>query len=115
MQETFLVLFTAHILGDFVFQTNRAAETKGDSLKGILVHSIIVTLITILVVGYFAVSWGMLAYAGVFAAHFLIDAIKEEFGKDGAYTLLADQAGHIATLIFISCLIPDIAAGSIWL
>lgn len=115
MQETFLVLFTAHILGDFVFQTNRTAETKGDSLRGILVHSILVTLITILVAGYFAVSWGMLVYAGVFAAHFLIDAIKEQFGKDGAYTLLVDQAGHIATLIFISCLIPDVAARSIWM
>ncbi len=114
MYETFIILLTAHIMGDFVFQTSPMVQAKEESLIGLVRHSFIVAVITILIAGYFELSLNLLAYAGVFVAHFAVDGVKRWSGKNGAYAFLADQGAHLIALTIIAALAADIGQQSLW-
>lgn len=125
MKETFLVLLTAHLVGDFLLQNNWMVSVKDKKAGCLLLHAVIVTLSTVVIAGYVEKNITMLVYAWVFLAHYMIDWIKGLIGsvkwtndlnaKNETYVFMIDQVGHIGTLMLIAYLIPDIAGKSLWL
>ena len=115
MKETFLVLLTAHLVGDFLFQNNWMVKTKDKNFWCLLLHAGIVTVLTIFFAAYFQRDWSLLIYPCVFLAHLSIDWIKKLAGRNGIYAFLADQIAHIVVLCLIARAIPEIAQNSLWL
>lgn len=115
MKEAFIVLLTAHLIGDFLCQSKGMVKVKYGSFKYLALHSLIVSLATLFFAANFAISCSMLVYLWVFVAHLIIDWVKQLIGKDDIYTFLADQTLHIIALFIIACQIPDIAEASLWL
>jgi hypothetical protein len=115
MKETFLVLLTAHLAGDFLFQKDGMVKAKRTSSGWLLLHSAMVTSLTLLLAAYVEENRAVWVYAGVFLAHFVIDWIKKLVRRDGFYAFVFDQAAHIATLWTIAFILPGLASQSLWL
>ena len=94
----------AHLLGDYVFQTDRIAVWKGRSVWGVLVHGAIVTLCTWLCALPFSPGWWPYALL-VGASHIAIDVVRTKVGKvkpDAALALLMlDQALHVLVIVLV--------------
>lgn len=94
-------MFLAHLLGDYVLQTDALARWKSRSVWGVLVHSAVVTLSLWLCSLPFTPDWWPYALA-IGAAHVLIDTARVKASPVGpAATLvlfLADQAAHALTI-----------------
>lgn len=110
MLTLFIMLITSHFLGDFVFQSDKMVLEKKTGIKGLLKHSAIITLITLII----TLSINPLLYMAVFVLHLAIDKFKTwKLGED-IKSLLIDQTAHIiaAALIavvfdeFAHCLLP---------
>ena len=97
-------LFFAHLLGDYVFQTDRIAMWKGRSIWGVLAHGGIVTFFTWLCTTPFALDWWPYALL-TGTIHILIDIARTKVGKtDAATTLflfLLDQALHALAIVLV--------------
>lgn len=109
MIETFAALLFAHVLADFVFQTNWIAENK---LRAhvLLLHGLIVLATAAAATGRID-AW----HIGVLAlVHVAIDWAKGRFAPDGLKGFVADQSAHLATLGVISFLVPSLFAGGFW-
>jgi len=95
-------MFLAHLLGDYVLQTDKLARWKSRSLWGVAAHGGVVTLCTWLCSLPFALDWWPYAL-GLGAFHTLIDVVRVKIGKVGpALTLflfLGDQAVHAASIV----------------
>ncbi|MEK7146561.1 MAG: DUF3307 domain-containing protein, partial [Patescibacteria group bacterium] len=95
-----LNLFVAHLLADFVFQSNALIRAKHAGVEGQLTHAAMVTVLLILVlIPYwsFPVTWVLIAMVG--ATHFMQDVLKisaEKKLKKSWSTLpfFADQLLH---------------------
>jgi len=109
MAETLLIILTAHLLGDFIFQNSWIVENK-KSLPVLLLHIIIITAVTALLLRTFHRD----LLVSVALSHLLIDLIKQRFGKDTAVPFLVDQLAHIATLFLIAGTFPDAAEQGWW-
>jgi len=113
----FLLLFTAHIIADFYFQNNSAAEKKNTELKPLFLHSLIYLVIGIIII-IPVFSWAVLGYSLVFSiSHFLIDLSKmvvcrclrarrkdddtENSFRNGII-YVADQILHVIIIVAIS-------------
>ncbi len=95
--EPFLILFLAHLIGDFVLQTEQMAIKKGFQLPWLACHAIQVGLITLLL------CWSRKALpvvAVVFLTHLVFDAIKPHLPGSPLKWYIWDQIGHIVTLLF---------------
>lgn len=96
--QVVLCLFAAHILGDFLFQTDNEAADK--ARKGPLVrHAAVHAVLVYLLLGMWTAIW---VPAAVFGVHALIDGIKARIGGESARTLLVDQAMHAAALLALA-------------
>ena len=100
MYETIAALFLAHILADFVLQTNAMVTAKRQPLT-MAKHGAIV-LVTAAAATASLSPW-LLALT---AAHLLIDLAKS-YSKGGIGPFLADQAAHAATVVAAAALIPS--------
>lgn len=94
----------AHLLGDYVFQTDRIAMWKARSVWGVLVHGGIVTLFTLL--GALIVSPAWWPYALLIGAiHIAIDTGKLLIGPTDPVTalwlFLLDQALHALAIVLV--------------
>ena len=95
--EPFLILFIAHLIGDFVLQTEQMALKKGYQLPWLAYHATQVGLITCLLCW----SWNALpVVAVVFLTHLVFDAIKPHLPGSPLKWYIWDQIGHIVTLLF---------------
>ena len=107
MTQTIAALLFAHVLGDFVLQSNRMAATKGQagtlSLHGLIVLSTAVTATGNL-------SPWLLALT---AAHLAIDLVKSRLPAT-LWPFLADQAVHAATIVACAALAPKMWADGLW-
>jgi len=94
----YAVLVCAHILGDFLFQTDWIARNK-NRMKGWWVHVMIHGALVYLV----SMQWGgwRLPLA-VALSHGLVDLIKGRI-QDTTRTFLIDQAVHLGILGLIAC------------
>lgn len=109
MTETFAALLFAHTLADFVLQTRRIALNKRRPAL-LLLHGAVVLATAQAALGRVD-AWEVLALS---ASHVAIDWLKARFGGDTLAAFLADQAAHLAVLVALAALRPDLWAGGLW-
>ncbi len=94
--EPFLWLFLAHLIGDFVLQTEQMALKKGHRLPWLALHASIVAGIT------WVLCWtpdALLVVIAVFISHLVFDAIKPRLRGSQLMWYIVDQAAHIVVLL----------------
>lgn len=107
MPETLVALLFAHVLADFVFQTNWMVANKRH-LTGLAAHGAVVLAASIAATGAF--DWGIL---WLVALHIAIDAIKTR-ARQGLGPFLLDQAAHLATIAALAVWKPGLWATGFW-
>ncbi|WP_434287578.1 DUF3307 domain-containing protein [Celeribacter sp. SCSIO 80788] len=105
MPETLAALFLAHVLADYVFQTRWMVEEKARP-ETLFLHALIVLLTAMATTGQVA---SPMIYA-LALIHIVIDTIKTRFFSDTFLPHITDQALHLATLILIALIAPDLFA-----
>lgn len=109
MMETFILLLTAHLLGDFVLQTRWMVQNKRRWwILGL--HAILVGGVTIVLLGGFH----PIIIPGVLVSHVLLDGIKVLADRDDAWAFVWDQAGHLAVLVGLAAIFPEAATEGWW-
>lgn len=110
MMETAVALVFAHLVADFVLQTDAMVRRKREPMI-LLGHVAIVA----------GASWFALglppapALIGfVAASHFLIDAAKLRWGAGGFRGFMLDQAGHFGAILLAAALAPSAFAAGMW-
>lgn len=114
MDQVFLILLTAHLVGDFVLQNGRMVERKKASLRVLLLHVILVTVMTALFLG--DLRWTILGI--VFVSHLAMDYVKPKLNPPRWSTLgvfAIDQLGHLAVLTLLAMYYPDAAEDGVWM
>ncbi|MBN1485668.1 MAG: DUF3307 domain-containing protein [Chloroflexia bacterium] len=95
------MMLLAHLLGDYVFQTDGLVRWKMRSMAGLVAHGAIVTLWLWLCSLPFTLSWWPYALA-VGVTHTLIDIVRARLGQVKPTTalilLLLDQILHLGTI-----------------
>ena len=97
-------MILAHLIGDYVLQTDKIAKRKSESLYGVVLHCIVVAGITFLFVLPFSPIWWQGALF-ISISHFLIDAIQLPISKtfkSGRLPLirfLIDQLLHFSVIV----------------
>lgn len=114
--EEFLILaklLCAHLLSDFILQTdglNKGKRSSGN--KGLcfqLIHSAIHATVAYLLIA----QWGnWLLPLIIFASHFIIDFVKCRYCKDTTTTFVIDQLCHLAVLLSLWHLMFNTQAGA---
>jgi hypothetical protein len=93
-------MILAHLIGDYLLQTDAIARWKSRELRGVLAHGAIVSAITLLAALLVDHAWWPWALL-IGASHTLIDAIRLRLGMSfnacGLFVL--DQAAHAATIV----------------
>ncbi|WP_432449730.1 DUF3307 domain-containing protein [Aliiroseovarius marinus] len=103
MIETFTALLFAHILADFVFQTNWINDNKHRA-PVLFLHALIVLATAQVALGiYDAPELLVLA-----VAHLIIDAVKQWAGARKLSGFLWDQAAHLVTLLALAAYAPGL-------
>lgn len=113
MVETFIALFFAHTLADFVFQTNWIAVNKRNPLA-LGLHLATVYATAILTTG--SIHLALIALALV---HIGIDVGKLVLASTwkssrGLAPFLIDQALHLLSLCIFALWLPDLWANGLW-
>ena len=99
-----LALTTAHMLADFVFQSDKDVATK--KRMGVQVkHATIVAGLSCLLAGDWR-AWPVSAVIGL--THFLIDRVKVELKQNGLRVFLLDQAAHLVVIAGVARLSPAV-------
>jgi len=108
LKSFFLVFVLAHLIGDFVFQTNRIAALKSKAIQGIGLHVLIVTLTQCILLSIFFGLFGLLPGLLVGGIHFFIDYMKKQLNpyirKVQTAYFVFDQAIHIAIIYGVTYL-----------
>lgn len=108
MTETFAALLLAHTLADFLFQTNWMVQNKRN-VTPMLAHITVVLATAVVTTGTLHPLIFVLA-----AVHMAIDAIKASCFPPGLRPFLIDQAAHLASLIAVTLLLPQLWSLGIW-
>ncbi|WP_407492861.1 DUF3307 domain-containing protein [Pseudooceanicola sp. MF1-13] len=114
MIETFIALLLAHVCADFLLQPDDLAQAKQRRAPlALLLHGVIVlaTATATLAPKDAAGVIPLLALTGV---HLLIDIAKTWANPTSLRAFLLDQVAHLASLIALTILIPDLAATGAW-
>ena len=109
MIETLAALLFAHILADFVFQTDTMVARKHEP-KMLVLHAVIVLVTAQIALGRVD-AWEPLALA---AAHIVIDMVKVYALPDKLSSFFADQAAHLVTLFAVALNAPTLFANGLW-
>jgi hypothetical protein len=107
--NTFLLLLTAHLLGDFIFQTHRMVREKS-RIGVLLLHIGIVVLLSFLLLGRFH---GPILLT-IFATHLGLDALKIFLKKDRAVAFILDQIGHLLVVAALAIRFPQAEDSGWW-
>lgn len=107
MVETFVALLLAHVLADFLFQSNWMVQNKA-RLSGLATHGAVVALTLISSTGglHPALLWLCLIHLG-------IDLAKTR-ATQNLTAFLIDQAAHLVTLIALALWQPQIWLTGFW-
>ncbi len=108
MTATLAALIFAHVLADFVLQTNGMVADKRNPMT-MAAHGAVVLGTAVLATGNLS-PW-LLVLA---AAHLAIDAAKTLSGRRGIWPFLADQAVHAVTLVALAGAQPNLWAQGLW-
>lgn len=96
--QLLVCLGTAHVLGDFLFQSDRVAREK-HKLGVLFWHALTVAALSYLLCGTWN-SWPI--PVAVFAAHALIDAVKARVLRQDVVAFLLDQVAHATSIVLIA-------------
>lgn len=107
MPETLTALLLAHVLADFVFQTNWMVRHKRQ-VVGLAAHGAVVLAATVATTG--GIGWGVLWLT---ALHLAIDAVKART-RVGLGPFLLDQAAHLGTIVALAVWQPGLWAHGLW-
>lgn len=95
----FVSLLLAHLVGDFVFQTDSLCKQKREKKAGswfLYVHAIVITLLSWLALWDLRL-WYVALVIGI--SHLLIDMGKAYVKKDNVWVFVLDQVFHILLLV----------------
>ena len=118
MLETAVALVLAHLLADFVLQTDAMVRDK-HRIPILLGHVGLVTAASWLMLGFAAVPLLLVAVGG---SHFVIDLLKLRWIKarrargfqTGFAAFATDQAAHLAVIAVVAGLWPGAWAAGLW-
>lgn len=108
--EFALSLIAAHMLGDYVLQSQRMALGKRRA-KYLWSHALIQSVLAYVLAGRFDAFW-ILPIVGV--THALIDRVKVALPKPGATALVADQLAHLGVIAALMGSLPAAHDHSWW-
>ena len=108
MATTLAALIFAHALADFVLQTNWIATNKRLP-QAMALHGLAVLGTTALATG--TLSLWLIPLTLV---HLAIDVAKSRLPGRGVTLFLADQAAHLASLVAVAALAPDLWRAGLW-
>lgn len=91
-------LVCAHVIGDFILQTEDDVERKGKFLV-LLKHVFWIASISYILVGIIN-AWHIAVV--IMVSHAVIDFIKHKFGKTNLKIFVYDQLAHISVIILLS-------------
>lgn len=113
MTETFAALLFAHVLADFILQTGRMAQAKGERQGlALALHVGTVGLVSALAVGAVTgAAW--LAVAVLTLVHLATD-IGKSFAPKGLAAFLGDQAVHLVTIAVVAAVWPGLWVAGLW-
>ncbi len=109
MIETLIALLFAHIVADFLLQTNWMITHKKNPMV-LLLHISIVAVLSYAALG-FTGHWVVLAIAG---SHLLFDAVKTHWPNTGWRAFLLDQALHVAAILIAATQFPALYGAGVW-
>jgi hypothetical protein len=90
MIEMLIYLLLCHLIGDYLFQTDFIAKTKGNNWYHMFVHcGLYITPFAF----FFGITWQL---GVLFAAHMIIDPLKARYNKINYWQ---DQALHYLLLL----------------
>lgn len=108
MSDFILVFIAAHLIGDYVLQTNKIAKMKSGAVGGVALHSLIVLVVQVVFLSLFGIK-GLIAGAAGGLIHFLLDCAKipmnRLFKKFESVYFLIDQALHLGVIWLLSALL----------
>lgn len=108
MIQTALALLCAHVLADFLFQTNWIAQNKRKP-QAMALHIAIVGALSLIALGG---AWqAALIIAG---AHLAIDLVKTFALPDRLTSFIADQCAHLVSIALLACYMPSAFADGLW-
>lgn len=100
------LLLIAHLIGDFFLQPVKLVEQKKNSIKGLIIHTIIYTLMIALVLLLFGNIWEITFWTFlIFISHFAIDCVRIKINKNNKnnnirfYSFVFDQLIHVLILV----------------
>lgn len=103
---TLKLLLIAHLIGDFFLQPVKLVEQKKNSIKGLIIHTIIYTLMIALVLLLFGNIWEITFWTFlIFISHFAIDYVRIKKNKNNKnnnirfYSFVIDQLIHVLILV----------------
>ncbi len=111
MYETFVALLAAHLVADFVLQSNWMVANKR-KLRVLASHVLIVGACTALALGARDLT-AATSVAIVVATHLIIDFIKTRVG-DSMVSFIFDQLAHVAVATLIAIILPALARQGLW-
>lgn len=112
MIETFTALLTAHLLADFVLQTDYMIAHKKEP-RILALHGLIIGITTIIALGACTPIAIMLAMI-IIASHIAMDLIKVRYLGDTLPSFALDQAVHLAVIVAITAWHPDLSSMGWW-
>ena len=109
MIETFAALLFAHVIADFVLQTDWIPRNKARPLA-FLLHGLLVLIAAQAATG----QWAAPALLILTGLHLAIDAVKLASKSTGLAAFLWDQGAHLVTLAGVAWLWPGLWAAGPW-
>ncbi len=101
-------LFAAHVIADFVLQTQRGVEAKRRAWV-FVGHCVVVAVLSYVLTGLWSV-WAIPLV--VFVTHLAMDFVKSRYFAEGLRGFLIDQVVHLAVIAVLVYLVPRIAGTS---
>ena len=120
MVNTLLIMGIAHVIGDFLFQSESLANEKKKKQKSLLVHALLYTLAMSLLFVCIRWNYALLPLVIIVFSHWIIDNIKIKIEqklnnpKWLLITFCTDQCLHLAIIIVCWIVFVSHAQTTIW-
>lgn len=108
------LLLIAHLIGDFFLQPVKLVEKKKNCIEGLIIHSLIYTLMISLMLLLFGNIWEITFWLFlILISHFSIDYFRIKFAKKynnndfSFWSFIIDQVLHVLLLVIISLVIKS--------
>lgn len=98
------ILLSGHLIGDFIFQTNKVYELKSKGVSGVILHSSLVSAANLIFVlyAYRDIRLAVSTTAIILLTHSIIDYLKIRSGRDDVLKFIVDQMAHMIVIIVLA-------------